>query len=149
MRNTLAGVHSHTHADKIDHFIHQKNNYFIYNLLQLTIDMKATTPGTLCIIIIHTIFCHIELIKIQAPLVICDLFICGLSFSRSNYLLFQITNSSRHLLFYSRFCTSRFNIWRTYLPWITRDPILNIHRNLSYESFYSTWKFIPHEIVQK
>ncbi len=38
----------HTRADKIDRFIHIKNNNFIYNLLQLTIDIQATIPGTLC-----------------------------------------------------------------------------------------------------
>ncbi len=40
-------MHPHTCADKIDCCIHIKNN-FIYNLLQHTIDIKATIPGTLC-----------------------------------------------------------------------------------------------------
>ncbi len=47
-RNTLARVGFHTHADKIDHFLHIKNYNFIYNLLQLTIDIKAMIPRTLC-----------------------------------------------------------------------------------------------------
>jgi hypothetical protein len=50
-RNKHAGVSSHTHVDKIDHFIHIKN-YFTFNLLQLTIDIKAMIPGTLCMTII-------------------------------------------------------------------------------------------------
>ncbi len=50
-KKTLASVcntHTHTHVDKIDCFIHVKNNYFFYKLLHLTIDIKATIPGTLC-----------------------------------------------------------------------------------------------------
>jgi hypothetical protein len=40
---------SHTQADKIDHLLYKKNYYINYNLLQLTIAIKATIPGTLCV----------------------------------------------------------------------------------------------------
>ncbi len=39
---------SHTQADKIDCLKYKKNNYINYNLLQLTIAIKAMIPGTLC-----------------------------------------------------------------------------------------------------
>jgi hypothetical protein len=39
---------THTHAEKIDHLMNQKNNNFIYNLLKLTMAIKATIPGKLC-----------------------------------------------------------------------------------------------------
>ncbi len=42
----FANEHSHMHACKIDCFMNNKNNNFIYNLLQLTKALKAMIPGT-------------------------------------------------------------------------------------------------------
>jgi hypothetical protein len=58
-------VHSHTHADKIDCFIHIKNNNFIYNLLQLTIDIKAMIPGTLCRTSSDKLQCLLKIVFLQ------------------------------------------------------------------------------------
>jgi hypothetical protein len=38
---------SHTQADKIDHLLYKKIYYINYNLLQLTIAIRVTIPGTL------------------------------------------------------------------------------------------------------
>ncbi len=43
---THAGVCSHMNASKIDCFINNKKNNFIYNLLQLTKATEARIPGT-------------------------------------------------------------------------------------------------------